>query len=173
MSFYYVNPKIDYKKEDDNILVNREQYAEILNDVRLSAKAKGMMSICFCFDKKYFTTHDFIVNELDKIDSITSGIKELIKYEYVLEKEMNANEGCVYILSDNYGNYKIGFAIDLAKRLRAYNTHSPHEPSIIKTIQSTDMRGTEKFLHDKFKAKHIRNEWYKLDTEDIEYIKSL
>ena len=35
------------------------------------------------------------------------------------------------------------------------------------------MRGLEKNLHNRYKDKHINGEWYKLDPEDVEYIKSI
>lgn len=170
---YYLNPKLDFINKDNVLKINQEHFLECMNDARISWKAKGVLTVCMSFGKEYFTLHDLVTSSKNGQESSENGLKELIKYEYVCAKETGKHEGCVYILSDTYDNYKIGFAVDLAKRLRAYNTHLPYEPIIIKTIQSSNMRETEKFLHDKFKSKLIRNEWYKLDSDDIEYIKTL
>jgi|SRR5688572_18261913 len=64
--------------------------------------------------------------------------------------------------------YKIGKTEDLENRINQYNTHNP-EFEIIKTIKGD----YEQDLHNHFKDKWVKCEWFNLNNEDIESIDNL
>lgn len=81
--------------------------------------------------------------------------------------------GYVYLLKSPTGYYKIGRAKNPEKRLETFNVKLPFEVDFECLIYSDDMWFLERELHIKFKDKRVQGEWFKLDDEDIAYIKSL
>lgn len=81
--------------------------------------------------------------------------------------------GYVYLLRAENGIYKIGRSAIPEARINAYNTHSPIEIELICLIKTRDMHRLEAELHRKYAAKRGRGEWFVLEVEDVEYIKSL
>jgi len=79
--------------------------------------------------------------------------------------------GYVYLIkSDRY--YKIGLTRrDPDVRLKEITT--PKGTTLIHIIETTDPEGLEQFLHKEFKEKRAEREWFKLDAEDIAWIKQL
>lgn len=174
--------------EDNYCKIPKEIFYKTMDDVNLSCKAKGMFTFMLSNPNKLYSEHDFI-SPKDKIDSITSGLNNLIENGYV-EKITNGilgykikgmkvdiiegnNSGFVYVIYDSLGNYKIGYAQNILKRIKFYYTLMPNKPIVIKTIACTDMRKAERFLHDKFKSKRLNGEWFKLNEEDLQYINRL
>lgn len=82
------------------------------------------------------------------------------------------NVGSVYLMEgDNY--YKIGKAKDPISRHKTLSVKLPFEVEIVHTVESNQYGKLEKFLHEKFADKRTNGEWFKLDEDDIEYIKNL
>jgi hypothetical protein len=157
----------------EKVKVDKSQYYKCLEDPNLSLKAKGMFIYMLATDQEFFSCYDFTSRGSDKTDSILSGMKELVDNGYVSYAQLEKNEGWVYVIGDTYGNYKIGFTNDFEKRLNSYRTSMPNEPEVIAIIKTKDMSGLEKRLHNKYKDRHIKNEWFKLTKSDLEYLKSL
>ena len=79
----------------------------------------------------------------------------------------------VYLLKcENY--YKIGTASSLKTRLNTIQTGNPYE---VKVVTYSDYLSNaykvEARLHTAFKHKHVRGEWFALDSEDIDEVKFL
>lgn len=139
----------------------------VIHDPKLSLKAKGIYS-CICM---LGTINDlFQLYELCKEseDSLKSGVKELIDNGYSLP--IDKTRGCLYIITDTYGNYKIGITNDMLRRNHEFSTDLPRH-KIILTYYSQRYKELEKIFHKKFKTKNIKNEWFRLTNQDIEYIK--
>ncbi len=66
-----------------------------------------------------------------------------------------------YILKSN-NLYKIGKTKDIEQRLKSYHIHSPGF-QLIRLIESD----IEKELHNLYKVKRKKGEWFKLTEEDI------
>lgn len=89
----------------------------------------------------------------------------------------------VYVLQNgNAEEYKIGYTKDLINRIKQLQTGCPGKLNVIKTIErntlrvrKTSFKTIEKELHNKFKDKKIREdgEWFKLDSQDLDFIKSI
>ncbi len=82
------------------------------------------------------------------------------------------NSGHIYVLK--CGKYhKIGRAKYLAKRISAYNTHSPYEIEVVKTILVEDCVQFEKLLHMTFSNFKHRGEWYYLTFGSLSALKEV
>ncbi len=65
--------------------------------------------------------------------------------------------------------YKIGFTRgDPKKRLKALSTGNPHKMEIINVFETNFNTKLEANLHQQFKSKKIKNEWFMLDKDDVD-----
>lgn len=81
--------------------------------------------------------------------------------------------GYVYLIQSPTGAYKIGRTIDINRRIKTFHVKLPFEIEPICIIKTENMFVLEAQLHIKFALKRLDGEWFKLTTEDVEYIKSL
>ena len=79
--------------------------------------------------------------------------------------------GYVYLIKS--GDYhKIGLTRrNPETRLKELTT--PEGVSMVHVIETTDPEGLEKFLHNEFRHKRAEREWFRLDEEDVEWIKQV
>ena len=80
--------------------------------------------------------------------------------------------GHVYLLTelDNEKYYKIGVTKkdDIKERLNELQTGNSSELFIIKSFKTKYPYKLEKWLHLYFNSKHKLNEWYELESNDID-----
>lgn len=88
-------------------------------------------------------------------------------------KDRKKQSGYIYLITSKDGLYKIGLSKDVMSRIKTLGVTLPFEIEPIHTIKTDDMVGLEKELHSRFESKRIRGEWFALETDDVEYIKSL
>jgi hypothetical protein len=69
--------------------------------------------------------------------------------------------------------YKIGFSLKPRKRLKQFRTGSPHPIELVHTLRTPHFKMLEQILHRRFAQKRQTGEWFKLDPEDVEHIKSV
>jgi predicted GIY-YIG superfamily endonuclease len=83
-------------------------------------------------------------------------------------------KGFVYLIRNrDTGTYKIGISKNVDRRLRTLNSAAGGGLELIHTIESTDMRRTERELHERYALAQLHNEWFALEDEDVEKIQSL
>jgi len=71
-------------------------------------------------------------------------------------------------------NYKIGYTKRAPeKRLKELATSNPGELTILKVFESKHGRKVESFLHRHFATKRVRNEWFDLESSDVENFQAL
>lgn len=76
----------------------------------------------------------------------------------------------IYLIYDRgNGLYKIGRSINPATREKTLQSEKPNLQLI--WISSLTDKKNEKILHDLFKSKRVRGEWFRLSKPDIEIIK--
>ena len=63
--------------------------------------------------------------------------------------------------------YKIGFTKDLKSRLRSFRTAMPTKVDLIFYVWTLDYLYLEKLLHNDFKDKRVRGEWFEFDNDDL------
>jgi hypothetical protein len=81
--------------------------------------------------------------------------------------EKKKKSGFIYLVRANTGEFKIGYSVDVQKRLKAFSVQPPFEYELIHSIPVDDMAQAELMLHEKFLDKRIRGEWFKLSDEDV------
>lgn len=81
--------------------------------------------------------------------------------------EKKKKSGFIYLVRANTGEFKIGYSVDVQKRLKAFSVQPPFEYELVHAIPVDDMVQAELMLHEKFLDKRIRGEWFKLSDEDI------
>jgi len=89
-------------------------------------------------------------------------------------KNYKYNPGYVYLLKcENKNIYKIGYSKNAPKRVRKLNTEIPFKLFITHLIRTDNMVHLEKYLHDKYNDKRMNGEYFRLNQNDVKYIKSL
>ena len=88
-----------------------------------------------------------------------------------ISKSKSTN-GYVYFvgLLDMPNHIKIGFTVNLAKRLLAIQTSSPFEIFLIGFIQTDNYASLEKEIHKHFIKSHIMREWFSISQTEIKTI---
>lgn len=82
-------------------------------------------------------------------------------------------DGFVYLILSEDGHYKIGRTRDVPTRTNTLEIQLPYQIEVIHSVPVKDMYWAEKHLHDRFAPKRVNGEWFKLETDDVEWIKSL
>lgn len=81
-------------------------------------------------------------------------------------------DGFIYIIKSGEF-YKIGKTININNRFKKYITENPNRIELVYYFYVKNYSIEEEKLHDIFKHKQHNREWFKLDPEDILYIKTL
>lgn len=82
--------------------------------------------------------------------------------------------GYVYLIHADNGLYKIGSTADPDDRMRTFKLRLPFDVEYEHLIETEDRGALERLLHRRFASKRInKGEWFRLDDEDVAYIKSL
>jgi len=78
--------------------------------------------------------------------------------------------GSVYFLRAGE-RIKIGFATNVARRVRDIRAHLPDEPELVLTMYGS--MGLERALHARFASLALRNEWFRLEAPITSFITKL
>jgi len=105
----------------------------------------------------------------------TAGLRNSLapKYKIIGKKSIEkvGFETFIYLIHNKRnGYYKIGMSKNPKVRERTLQAEEPDLEIIYKCLCSSLM---ERKLHDMFKAKRLRGEWFRLSTEDVEQIKTV
>jgi hypothetical protein len=69
--------------------------------------------------------------------------------------------------------YKIGYTTDIRKRYNDISVSNPFKVTLMITIVSEAAQLLESQLHERFAAKRVRGEWFRLDEEDLAFLREL
>jgi hypothetical protein len=83
---------------------------------------------------------------------------------------MKIKTGHVYLVESELGFYKIGRTSKLRERMNLFEIKLPFNIKLIHSIPSDDIVWAETLLHEQYATKHINGEWFRLSSEDIDYI---
>lgn len=81
--------------------------------------------------------------------------------------------GYVYLIKGPQGWYKIGHTIDPRDRIKTFKVHLPFDVEFEHIIKCEDRHMTESVLHKAFAHRRGNGEWFALQPEDIDAIKSI
>lgn len=77
--------------------------------------------------------------------------------------------GCVYLLTNNNGQYKIGITKYNAKRrIKNLQTGNGDVIEVVSEFQSKFNNKIETALHNRYGTKRLKGEWFELEKEDIQ-----
>lgn len=106
----------------------------------------------------------------EDVINICNSVLEKHKKRDVSLREEDVISGFVY-LGRQHRDYKIGKAKDINRRREDITLLGSEPFELIHKIETDDMNGVEKYWHNRFKAKHLRGEWFKLTPIDIKAFK--
>lgn len=92
---------------------------------------------------------------------------------YVAPKQFPKEPKHLYLVRAENGFHKIGITQDLSTRVGALQTSGPHRVDLIHSILHEEADNLERHLHKKFADRRVNGEWFHLEDEDVQYIKSL
>ena len=151
-----------------DILIPKDNRACVLDYKDIEAIIKGLQNF-------------LEVTSQETIDNFNKSKKERqrkLNHEHYKERfdkqEKEKVKGFVYLLKiEGKNQYKIGVTKNLNKRLKQISPKMPFELKIEHKIKHNDIYGMEDELHNKFDDKRIKGEWFKLNDNDVNYIKGL
>lgn len=80
----------------------------------------------------------------------------------------NLRAGFIYLVVNSNDEHKIGVTINPDRRIKKIGQGVPYKVEVVAAFEVADMSAEERFWHDEFSLKRIRNEWFDLDEADIE-----
>jgi hypothetical protein len=100
---------------------------------------------------------------------------EKTRFEFEQEKPQNRKQidGYVYLIRIENGLYKIGKAKNIDERIKPFKVSFPMSWEIIHAFMSHDYSKAEITLHERFSDKRTVGEWFTLDEQDVQSIKSI
>lgn len=105
----------------------------------------------------------------DAFTLLGDDLRELGELRSQLPRVQEQAQGFVYFIqAQDSLAIKIGYAVDVEKRLAVLQTGCPEELVVVGMTQGTV--ADEKALHAKFNLDHIRGEWFRASDELVKYI---
>jgi len=90
-----------------------------------------------------------------------------------VNKKKYPNSNIYVIQLDTIECYKIGVSQNTTRRFKDISGAMPFELKVIINERVDNAYDLEELFHGLFKDKHVKSEWFFLDEQDIEKIKSL
>ncbi len=84
-----------------------------------------------------------------------------------LDRRKTRIPGYVYLIAGAPAHFKIGKAAKPKTRMSHLQNGSSSKLQMVHEIPTNDMGWLEEFWHTKFRAQHIRGEWFELSNEDV------
>lgn len=103
---------------------------------------------------------------------IASG-RDPINPIYDVRPLIKPGNGYAYVIGDGSGAFKIGSLRHPKRRLKDLQVANPRELRLRFRFMSDDYLNLERKLQLVFHERHIRNEWYWLTRNDVNYLGSL
>jgi len=110
--------------------------------------------------------------EREHTPSFMRGDRERGVHEFGQAKH-KPKTGYVYLLLADNGVYKIGASENPKRRGRELGIKLPYALVQVHLIPTDDMVTTEQILHGWFAEKRLDGEWFELDADDVELIKTI
>jgi len=105
----------------------------------------------------------------EEFEKLRKESEEFWKKEPIIKTN---NSGFVYLIKSGI-YYKIGISRDPKQRIKNLQTSTPLKVKKIIVKEVENYLRIEEDLHEKFKEKRVRREWFNLNKEDVSTIKSI
>jgi hypothetical protein len=80
--------------------------------------------------------------------------------------------GYIYVIKSKYG-YKIGKTVNLKDRTRLFEVKLPFPIEVVHSAYFDDYTAAEGYFHRMFASKRLEGEWFELNNDDLEAIKTI
>ena len=164
-----------YSKLTNGVII---QYVTNTIDNKDALQASVIVNnIVYCSVSSYMSKHAYETSDIKDllvifkmlVDEMGKNI-ESEKSESTFQKN---NIGFIYIMQNKRNGYKkIGQSVNPKYREKTLQSEEP-EIDLIWKHKVDNMDKYECLLHEKFSGKRLRGEWFDLENDDVEYIKSL
>jgi hypothetical protein len=152
---YNINTNEPYYFKVVNTIFDPGRNREFYNDGQLTVS--GVI-----LDVNLNQVEHFLDRRLD-----INNLEPVVDSRYIKKSQTKSTK--VYVMIDkNTGYYKIGRSV---KPIIREKTLQSEKPTIEMLFNHEAIVRDEKVLHDKFKNKRIRGEWFDLTGSDLQYIK--
>lgn len=145
----------------------------VLNHVNFRRCRRGYIAPTDRTTGKIISQDEFknIVEDAMKFYSAVDG-QSIVEYNRI--QSQNGGGEAVYLIQEKYaGLYKIGLTKNYPARKIGLELQIPYGFKTIRVIACQDCRRLERELHEKFKDKRKRGEWFDLSPADVKYIRRL
>lgn len=106
-------------------------------------------------------------------DIVASDIEQSAGSDNELPLNPENKKGYIYFIKEDFSNtVKIGKTNNLKERMANFGVKLPFNIELIHSIKTNNALYTEKLFHLHFSEKKTNGEWFKLDENDIYWIKS-
>lgn len=153
----------------------REQVQRGVSEGIAQAVADGTATL-----KEVQTEKQRLEEQLRQLDVAEQRIKAREELEERREQEKATRKaskttcGFVYVVKQVGGeHYKIGRTVDPDDRLNTFNVKLPFPVEFEILLKCEDMYKLESELHARYVDKRTRGEWFSLNTDDLEAIRSI
>lgn len=134
-----------------------------------------------CEDCYAWVEIEYIDNQGNRVNIATSpllcedcaALHEQRYQRYLNDLRRSPQHGFIYLLDSQVGYWKIGRSGVPVQRIGKLEVVLPFELDVVALIETANMYVMESKLHQRYAAKRVRGEWFRLETDDIAYIKSL
>ena len=160
VAFYY-NKEADciIPKDQGGFILTKKEFKDILDGVK----------------KFYDKVNEDEINKYNKLredqkgGNISSKLNNTVN---IISKDEIKKYGLIYFLFGN-GYTKIGKTVNLKNRKNFFDIKLPFKCEIIHVIKSNHYSKCELFFHSIFSEKRSNGEWFDLNEDDINWIKSI
>lgn len=133
-----------------------------------------MLSVCGDYDEKIFSK--FVKDENGRYYNERMEAESVKRKRFSESRKNNANKSddaitCIYLMKDPVsGNTKIGSSCDPERRLEEIRKQTKNREIYILAMVCNVRQILEKQLHEKYKSKKIKFEWFCLTDDEISEI---
>lgn len=105
---------------------------------------------------------------------LNGGLAEFLETEAkkIRDARRGAKEGSVYLIKAENGLCKIGKTKNIESRMSQFKSF-PVKWVLMHSFKTRNHHKAERKLHERFCNKRVNGEWFNLDEEDIDFIKSI
>lgn len=89
------------------------------------------------------------------------------------ERKAKMSAGYVYLIQSPSSAYKIGRTKSPEDRMKTFGVQLPFEVDYVCLIETDDMIGLERELHQRYAHKRTNGEWFTLGPDDVDAIKGM
>ncbi len=156
MTKYYPNNDKFFVWAEDGILSDPNGYIPSISEVKELIKSQ----------EKFISEHN--QSEIDEYNNQVSERQyKFMEQENAVPVKRMSEKGYVYFVQADGRYFKIGSTTSLKSRIKGLKTSSPNYLVLKAYMETDDCRKDEELIHEMFKSKLVRGEWYDISYDEL------